>query len=426
MAESTFRGPSVVGGSVYDGRIETMDGPSLEYQGDGIIDFRFWPMKKDGLYPGRIPSLLNSPYIVMCDNVPQATGTATLAGLQIVAAANTAFTLSAGALAQANGSTAGNPTLSPGIPLLPMTAQSNGAFGLAQTAVPVIALDFGFTTGTTTTGGTSATITVPDSTVFYVGQWIAVGGAGNAGKTLPLITQVIALATATTITVSIGASAAVTNAPIGNMVPPGTFFQGQPIAAWPYLTAGIGAFLNPPECVTRCISVTGAAGGTGGAGSQILISGYDVYGQPMTQLLNGPVGAATVYTTKAFKYVTSVQSGAAWADTTHTYSIGISDVYGFNVRSDRWEYTETFWAGSFIATSTNAYVAAVKTTPATNATGDVRGTMQTGAAGGLTGATATASNGTSVRLMMAMSVPLSNLVLGNPINPAPFFGVTQA
>ena len=64
MVETTFRGPGVVGGSTYDGRIEPMDGPSLDYQGDGIPDIRFWPMKKDGLYPGRIPALLNSPYIV--------------------------------------------------------------------------------------------------------------------------------------------------------------------------------------------------------------------------------------------------------------------------------------------------------------------------------------------------------------------------
>ena len=424
MAETTFRGPSVVGGSVYDGRIETMDGPSLEYQGDGIIDFRFWPMKKDGLYPGRIPSLLNSPYVVMCDNIPQGSLTTLLVNAQAAVAA-TPLVLAAGALAQANGSTAGNPTLSPGIPILPMTAQSNGQFGLAQNPVNAIALDFGFTTGTTTTGGTSATITVPDSTVFYVGQWIAVGGAGNAGNTLPLITQVLALATATTITVSIGASAAVTNAPIGNMVPPGTFFQGQPIAAWPYLTAGIGAFLNPPECVTRCLSVTANAGATV---TTITIRGYDVYGQPMSQAVTVSAGA-TVYTTKAFKYFVSATPNTT--DAGHTYSIGLSDVYGYNVRSDKWEYSEVFWNGAFLTTGATGasgnYVPAVKTTPATGTTGDVRGTYQTGANGTSSGGTyGTTSNGTTIRLFMAMSVPLSNLVLGNPINPAPFFGVTQA
>jgi hypothetical protein len=411
-----------------------MDGPSLEYQGDGLLDFRFWPLKKDGLFPGRVPALLNSPYIVMCDNIPQATGTATLAALQTVAAANTSFTLSAGALAQANGSTAGTPTLSPGIPILPMTAQTaagyNGAFNLAPSTgvVNVIALDFGFTTGTTTTGGTSQTITVPDSTIFYPGQWIAVGGAGNSGKTLPLITQVLTLASSTTITVSLGALAAVTNAPIGNMLPPGLYFPGTPPAAWPYLMAGPGAFLNPPECVTRCISVTGSSGGTGSTGSQILISGYDVYGQPMTQLLNGPVGATTVYTTKAFKYIASIKTGAAWADTSHQYSIGISDVYGYNVRVDKWEYTEVFWAAAFETSglATQYFTPAVKTTPATNATGDVRGTYQVGANGPLSGGSYTSSNGTTNRLMMAMSVPLSNLVLGTPQNPAPFFGVTQA
>lgn len=434
MAETVFRGPGFVAGAAMDGRNETMDGPSLTYQGDGIPDCRFWPTKKDGLYPGRIPAFLNSPYVVLCDNIPQAASTTLLAAAQ-APTLNTPLTLAAAALAQGNGSTAGNPTMAPGIPLVPMSAASNGAFQWSGSPVSVLALDFGYTTGTTTTGGTSTTITVPDSTLFSPGQWIYVGGAGNAGKTLPLLTQVLTLASATTITVSAGALAAITNAPIGNANMPGPLpFGGttgatlyQPNSALPYFEAGLGTFLNPPEAVARCISITANAGALA---NNVTINGYDVFGQKLTCTVAISAGA-TVFTPKAFKYFVSAVPSAT--DAGHTIAIGVSDTYGFNLRSDKWEYTSTLWNGAFL-TATTGWLAGVKTNPATAATGDVRGTFQlstsattggsNGGAGGA-GATATASNGSTVRLMMAMTIPLYNDIFANPQSPASMFGVTQ-
>lgn len=424
MAETINRGPLYAAGSVLDGRIETMDGASLFYQGNGFPDIRSFPTRKDGLYPGRIPALLQSGFVVLVDNIPQASGTATLAALQNIVA-STPMTLSAGALAQANGTTAGNPTLSPGIPIIP--------FG-STTPVNVVALDFGYTTGTTTTGGTSKTITVPDSTLFYPGQWIYVGGAGNAGKTLPLLTQVLALATATTLTVSNGALAAVTNAPIGNADLPGPLPFGPtngpqgvytPLAVSPRFRLGLGAFLNPPEAVCRAISITGVSGGVGGATNSFVVAGYDFFDRPMTQTLAGPVGATSVYTTKCFKYFVSVTPVAGATDTTHNYSVGLSDVYGLNLRADRWESLLTYWNGVLLTASTG-FTAAVITTPATAATGDVRGSMQmTTASGPGTGASATASNGSSVRLVMGIHLPVLASLFGTPINPVPLYGVTQ-
>ena len=436
MAETVFRGPGFVGGSMLDGRIETMDGPSVTYQGDGIPDCRFWPTRKDGLYPGRVPAILNSPYVVMCDNIPQAASTTSLAAAQ-APTINVPLTLSAGALAQANGTTAGNPTMSPGVPLIPLTVAANGSMQWSGAAVSVLALDFGFTTGTTTTGGTSQTITVPDSTLFYPGQWLYVGGAGNSGKTLPLLTQVLTLASATTITVSVGAASAITNAPIGSANMPGPLpFQspggvGQylPTSVQPYFNAGtgLGAFLNPPEAVARCLSVTANAGATV---QNVTFNGYDVFGQKLTCTV-ATVAAATVFTPKAFKYLVSVVPGTT--DAGHTLSIGTSDTYGFNLRSDKWEYTSTLWNGAFL-TANAGWLAGVKTNPATAATGDVRGTFQmstsattggSNAGAGGTGATATASNGSTVRLMMATTIPLYNDVFATPQNPAPLFGVIQ-
>lgn len=435
MAETVFRGPGYVAGSMLDGRDETMDGPSITYQADSFPDVRFWPTKKDGLYPGRVPAILNSPYVVMCDNIPQAAATAALAATQAPVAA-TPLTLSAGALAQANGSTAGNPTMSPGIPLVPLTVAANGSMQWSGAAVSVIALDFGFTTGTTTTGGTSTTITVPDSTLFYPGQWVYVGGAGNSGKTLPLLTQVLALASATTITVSVGAASAITNAPIGSANMPGPLPSGatsgpavyQPSSAQPYLNnGGLATFLNPPEAVARCLSLTANAGATV---QNVTFNGYDVFGQKLTCTV-ATVAGATVFTPKAFKYLVSVVPSTA--DAGHLLSVGLSDTYGFNLRSDKWEYTSTLWNGAFLTANTG-WLAGVKTTPATAATGDVRGTFQlstsattggSNSGAGAAGATATASNGSTVRLMMAMTVPLYNDLFASPLTPAPLFGVTQ-
>jgi hypothetical protein len=438
MGESVFRGPAYSIGSVIDGRVEVMDGPGLTYQGDGLPDPRFWPSRKDGLYAGRVPVFLNSPYFVLADNIPQATGTANIAALATLAGINTNFTLAAGALAQANGTTAGNPTMAPGVPLVPLvqaTAAGTpiGSFNWTGVPTTALALDFGFTTGTTTAA--SANITVNDATLFSPGQWVAVGGAGNAGKTAPMVAYVSAINIATNVITMAGgslngiAAAAVTNAPIGNMAGPDGAVQplgSIPNSVQPYLNGGLGNFFNPPEAVTRCLSVTGVAGGVGGAGNIFIARGFDVFGQPMTTTINGPVGATTVYFPKAMKYLTSVGSGGTFTDTTHTYSVGLSDTFGFNVRSDRYEYVQVFWNGTYFTTGANAWVAAVKTSPATTLTGDVRGTFQTGSAGTLTGGGGAASNGTTTRLLMAMTVPLYNDLFATPLNPVPLVGVVQA
>lgn len=436
MAETVFRGPGYVGGSLLDGRIEQIDGPSITYQADTFPDVRFWPTKKDSLNPGRVPAFLNSPYVVVCDNIPQASSTSAIAtGANQTASTPMVFT--GGASAQANGTTAGNPTMAPGVPLVPLVQGSNGAFNYTGAAVNVLALDFGFQTGTTTSG--SANVTVNDATKFYLGQWVCVGGAGNSGKTLPLVAQVTGINLGTNvITLSGGslngvAAASVTNAPIGSMNLPGPLPSGPvsgpnvylPNSVYPYYVGGLGSMLNPPEAITRCVSITGVVGGVGGATNAFTVNGYDIFGQKLTQTLNGPVGATSVFTTKAFKYIASIVPVVGFTDTTHAYSAGISDVYGFNVRSDKWEYTQIFWNGAF-STSSTGWTAAVTTSPATAATGDVRGTIQTNTNSGPgTGIGTVASNGSTVRLMLALTVPLWNDLFGTPQNAAPILGVSQ-
>ena len=124
---------------------------------------------------------------------------------------------------------------------------------------------------------------------------------------------------------------------------------------------------NPQALVARAVSVTGSASATGG---NITISGYDIYGVPMSEVIAAPASATTVNGKKAFKYISSVVP--AFTDA-HNYSVGTTDIFGFPIRSDFFSDVAINYNAAAITASTG-YVAAVTTTPATTTTGDVRGT----------------------------------------------------
>src|SRR6266853_3310976 len=168
MVETIFRGPAYSAGSMIDGRVEgASDGPGIEYQANCFPDVRYFPTRKDGIGPGRVPAFLNSPFSVIVDGVISTLGTAAIAALANVASGvpMTLVTVAPGGLA------AGVSSLAI-VPFVP--------FGKSA-AVSVLALNLGFTTGNITAG--SATVTVPDSTIFQIGQWVCIGGAGNSAKT---------------------------------------------------------------------------------------------------------------------------------------------------------------------------------------------------------------------------------------------------
>lgn len=417
MAETIYRGPAISIGALMGnvatatgqqvGVLEPFDGPGIEYQANTFPDPRFGPFNKDSLKVGRIPTWLNSPYVVMADGVGQATGAAVVAAAQNATSA-TPFTLATVAV----GGTGTNVlSIAPSVPLLPMTGGSGQSFPTVGALQSVMALDFGFTTGNT--NGT-ATVTVPDSTLFYQGQWICIGGAGNAGKTLPLICQVLTIPTATTITVSPTPASTLNNSPIGSANAYGLFPQQLTAnGVNPYWAAGVAAVFNPLESVTRNLTVTGVAGGTGGA---FLCKGFDVYGMPMSETITATAGATSVVGNKAFKYVASITPQFTDA---HTYSFGIGNKTGFHLRSDRWEYANIFYNGGF-ATSSAGYTAAVTTAP-TSSTGDVRGTIDVSALATI----GSAFDGVK-RLTLMMSVALFNLINGNPVSAVSLLGQTQA
>lgn len=419
MADTFFRGPLGTLGAMIgpQSSSEAYDGPCPFYQGTSVLDYRFFPANKDGMAAARIPTFVNSGACITVDQIPQTTTTA-----NIVAAAHTTsgtamtlVTASPGGTVVSTYYSAQCPAI---VPLIP-TAASSPSFPAMGTPVNVLALDFGFAVGTTTSG--SAVIaSVPDTTLFPVGLWIVVGGAGNSANTLALVAQVLST-TASTVTMSVAAAGSLAAAPIGTANFHGTFpAQAVANAAQPYAGAGVTAAFNPFESLCRGLSVTcSSASGVGGA---ILVKGYDVFGVPMSESITiTPASATVAYGIKAWKYISSVTP--QFTDSGFNYSVGISDVFGFALASDRWESMSIEWAGGVVNTN-SGWVGRLRTASNTTSA-DVRGTFQASTAGGGTNFGTNASNN-SRRLHIQITLPVFTMVKSTPNNTNLMFGVPQA
>lgn len=126
--------------------------------------------------------------------------------------------------------------------------------------------------------------------------------------------------------------------------------------------------------VARAVSLTSASNLSA---INYLVTGYDEYKTKMSQLMTGP-NNTTVNSLKAFQSILSV---VPQGTSTSTCSVGTSDVFGLNFRMiDAGYIISVKWA-NVLTQNAGTFVAADQTSPATNATGDVRGTFaQSGAA----------------------------------------------
>ena len=425
MTNTNFRGPTNSMGAMEDSTVDPDDGPNLIYQGSIFPNLRQSPFPKDGVGSGRAAGFLDNPQIVTIDNIPQAATTTLIAAANntgtVTIANGVAMTLTTTA---AGNTVAGTPSVATGVPII--------AFGSSTVTTAAVALDFGFTTGTTTAA--SSSVVVVNTALFSAGQWIAIGGAANAGKTATLITQVTGITNATTITIFPVALGALTNAPIGsanlwnNLTPPSTQFGAQVSTAnsvSPHVVGGMFRVFNPLEALARNISITPSV--TTGAGGAFIVNGWDIHHQAMSESITVAASTTTsYYGKKAFKYIKNIIP--QFTDATGSYSVGVGDVFGFPIRADRFEYASNFSYNNILASNASGFIAAVLTT-ATNTTGDVRGTLQLSVLGGGVGtgiiANNTTTNNTS-RLWMCQTVAVFNDLAGNPNTTAPFFGVTQA
>lgn len=176
------------------------------------------------------------------------------------------------------------------------------------------------------------------------------------------------------------------------------FGQSGPVYIW-----------DPTKAIARNIRITS---GGNDSGITFTVSGYDLYGYPMTETITG-ANAGIASGAKAFKYIASVTCSG---DVATTVSVGTGDVFGFPLRADYLFYA-TLYFNNVPATTANGFTAAVTTT-ATATTGDVRGTIDVANASGFN----SSSNGTR-RLQIAVSPTVGNLS-SNPTTA--LFGVTQA
>ena len=424
MADSNFRGPVNAMGSLEvnaaTATVDPLDGPSMFYQGVAMPDSRSAPFAKDGFRPGQQAAFLVGPSLKLADNIPQARSSTQL-GVSAVATAATAVSL---ATTQVAG-VASACNIAVGVPIIPV-GTTNVTY--------VIALDFGFTTGTTTANST--TVAVVDNTLFNVGQWLVLGGVGNAAATRSHIAQVQTVATANTTTITIlpAAVTGLASIPIGQgnlfgsaFLPPATQFGPAAASASAHsyggaFAAGLSKVYNPREMLCRNIALQGV---TSLAAYSAIVSGWDVWGNPMTELITMTT-ATSVVGKKAFKYIGSVVPGTT---SSQPISYGLGDTFGFPVRVDEWDQTYVTWNNS-AQTNNNGFAAAVTTNPATNTTGDVRGTVMISTAiltgsGLSTAVSAVATNGTS-RLTISVDCLPWNVVFGTPINPVPMFSVAQS
>lgn len=416
MPESIFEGPLVSAGALLNGTaISPMDGPTISYQGDSVPDPRYSPMAKDGTLPGRVPAWYVNPVITLVDAILSANSTASVAAVQTPSTtAAVALTL----VTAQQGTAAGVQVVAPGIPIVVLGT---------TVATTVMGIEFGFTTGTTVAN--SSSVAVVDNRLFQLGQWISIPGVGASGNTnTVLFTQVQSLSTNTTVmTIFPVAATAGSNLPIGytnlnsNLYPPATQFG--PVAVTPNSigirrTAGLGRFADPAGQVARALSITAASIGSGT--TAITVTGFDNAGNLMTELLTAS-GTTTVNGKKAFKYVRSiVVTTAATSGTPADLSVGLSDIVGLPIRSDKWEYLDVRWNGC--SAQTNAGWTAALATTSNATTADVRGTVN---ASTLAVATVASTNGAR-RLTVIMNVPMTNMLNATPNATASLFGAPQA
>lgn len=150
--------------------------------------------------------------------------------------------------------------------------------------------------------------------------------------------------------------------------------------------------------VPRAVSVTSS--NAGDTTQTATVTGFDVYGQPMTETIAFN-GAATISGKKAFKKVTRIAISAAL---TGNATAGTTDVIGLPYRATSRDYVLTAQNGAFVTTGT--FVGAVTST-ATATTGDVRGTYTPPAA----------NDGSKVLNIVIFTVPDTQITI---------YGVTQA
>jgi len=243
------------------------------------------------------------------------------------------------------------------------------------------------TTGTATgsalaspaTTGTGGQISFTSNASVFTGQYVTVSGtAGGTGSITSYsnpTTYILSAVTATTATL---------------------------------LTTSSGAVASVAGTITGLTFTLGAAPRT------VTVSGYDYYGQPMSEAITSSSAVSTAVSgNKAFYQVSSVAINGAPGT---AVTVGTTDKLGMPVRVfDAGYMIRVGWNNTLANDTggTSAFTAADMTTPATTTTGDVRGTY----------IPSSASNG--IRRLVAC-IALPGIATGPNATRTGALGVTQA
>ena len=160
--------------------------------------------------------------------------------------------------------------------------------------------------------------------------------------------------------------------------------------------------------VPRAVSITTGAGSP--TTRNVTVSGYDYYGQPMTEVIvTGTAASTTVNGKKAFYQISSATiSGSPVV----TVSLGTTDILGIPLRLTTGLYIASVaWDTGFVQDA--GTLATAVTTTATSTSGDVRGTYLP----------SSAANGTR---RLVMGILLTGIASGPNATRTGALGVTQA
>ena len=174
-----------------------------------------------------------------------------------------------------------------------------------------------------------------------------------------------------------------------------------------FVTRSDGVSVYQLDC-PRAVVVTTGAGSP--VTSSFTVSGYDFYGQPMTELIvSGAVASTATPGKKAFYQIVSI---VGTAGTAVTITFGTTTLIGLPVRVfDGGYIAHVGWNSTFAIDTGTLAVAATLT--ATNVTGDVRGTFSP----------STVPDGVK-RLVLGILLPA--IAVGPNATRVGAFGVTQA
>lgn len=381
MAISALSGPIIsFGQSPYPAQEYNPElGPSLFYAGQGVLDPRTPFTYLPGSAPGNAAAgFLGTTNISTLNYQPYTKGVAAIAAAANVVA-NTPMTL-----VSSNSTTTG-------VAVSSYVVNANTG-ALVSGLVMLDGL-------TSFTGVVAAGVLTVSSLTGTVIIGMTISGTGvTAGTTI--VSQLTG-PTGGVGTYTVVGSTTVSSTTITGVTSNSTY--GNTSLRLPFGSSGTVQMWNPQALCARTVAITAAASASGTV--TFLVSGYDIYGVPMTERIASTASTQTAGK-KAFKYIASVTPSATDAI---NYSVDTLDVFGFPLRSDFWGDVLVDYNAALLTASTG-YLAAVTTSPATTTTGDVRGTYAVQSAADA-----------SKRLFFLQNPPVTNIG-----SVAGLFGVTQA